>query len=470
MIGAATARLTERGYRLPTWAIATLTIPTGTLLGWLLVTKPTLAFLPAALLLCIPLLISPRVRVVYIVFGGLLVFQSSDQLTTTKLLFLGGAAVAFVGALVHSRRFTRTAAYRDLLPLFWSSLAFAALLLVSFSVANFMGTSQKAWLRDVAPYVLFACAPLFALDAQTALSARALRRLLVAAGVVGVVFFGAQWLSNRGIANVSSAAVGLPTILLGGSLFAYAIAVVLEGRRGWLRWLVLASLVFIVLITTGTRSAAVLLAAPLAIVVGSRRRFTRRAVRLGVAIPLAALLIALGTQSLLKLVHANRSALETRIALVFHTGGSSDHSYEDRISQTKAAWRLFKHHPLLGTGLGYSIAWRDSFGRLTSSVNIDSPVAYVSKFGLLGIVPLVVFVAAFASFLRRLRWRTGGTTTTQLAVIGFGAIVAAWSLLQVPFEDKGLSSGLLLLFALAASEAASAATVGRLEFRRGRSR
>ena len=441
---------------LPAWVVLAVTIPVAMLLGRLVVTHRMLALLPAAALVAMLLLTSPHARVLFIVFGGLLIFQSSEQLDFKKLLFLMGATVAFAGAFMRSRKLSSTAAYADMSPLFYVSFAFVALLLVSLPVAQYYGTPDKAWLRDIAPYMLFACAPLFAFDAQSAMSTRALRRLVATAGIAGGAAFALRWIAKRGIANLPWATIGLPTFLLGAALFAFGMAVVLEGRRGWSRWLVLTSLLLAMLISTGTRSAAVLLVAPLAIVIGTRERFSRRAIRLAVAIPIAALLAVFGTQSLLKLVHANRGTLASRAALVFHTGGSSDRSYLDRVSQTKAAWTLFTDQPLLGAGPGHVIEWRDSFGRLKADPNVDSPAAYPAKFGLAGLIPLAVLVGAFVSFLRRLRQRAGGRTTAQLALIGYAAVVAAWFVLGVPFGDKGLSSGFLLLVALAVSEAASA--------------
>jgi hypothetical protein len=85
---------------------------------------------------------------------------------------------------------------------------------------------------------------------------------------------------------------------------------------------------------------------------------------------------------------------------------------------------------------------------------VDSPVAFLADYGLVGLLVAVLLVGGFVSVVRRLRRRTGGRTTMQLALVGFGAIVLAFSVAVVPFEDKGLSAGLILLLSLAAREAA----------------
>lgn len=457
MIGVMTARMAAHTHRLPQWLAAVVAIAAGIAVGWLVVRHPMLAEAPAALLVGLLLLASPRARILFIVFGALLVFQSSDQLDAKKMLFLSGAAVAFSGAFLRSRRLISTPAYQDLSPLFFSSVVFFGLFLVSFPVARYYGTTTKAWVRDIAPFVLVACAPLFALDAQSAMSARALRRLIAFAGVAGGAAFALKWIGNRGFAHVTT--IGLPTFMLGAALFAFGAAVVLEGRRGWLRWLALSSLLLAMLISTGSRSAVALLAAPLAIILGTRERFAKRALRIAIVVPLAALLVVLGAQSVLRLVHADQQRVVQRARLIFHTGGlSTDRSYLDRVNQTKAAWKIFKEAPVLGRGPGQSFQWQDSFGHQMSSPNIDSSLEYLAKFGSVGLVPLLVFAGAFISFLRRVRWRTGETTAAQLGLIGFGGVILAWWSLGVPFADKGLSSGLLLLYALAAREAGTAAS------------
>jgi O-antigen ligase len=413
--------------------------------------------LPALILASLPLLVSPRARVLFLVFGSILVFGPRD-VNAPKLAFLCGLAVSFVAALLRSRTLSRTPAYKDLSPLFGASVALLALVLVSFSVAMSNGVSALAWFRDVHPYVLLAWAPLFAFDAQSAFSGRGLRRLIALAGITGAALFTLNWLARRAIASPLPAQFGLTTFLLGAALFAFAMAVALDGNRARLRWLALASLIFALLATTGTRSSAVLLAAPLAIVAGTRRRLMKRSLRLAIALPLAALLVAIAAQTLVRVTHANAHELSRRVELLLHAGGSSDQSYVDRLREIHSAWTLFKTEPVFGVGPGHTIPWQDASGNLKANTFVDTPVGFLPDFGLFGVVVVGLIVASFVSVLRRLRRRTGQRTTAQLALVGFSAVVVAWSVLQVPFEDKGLSTGLVLLLALALGEAASAAS------------
>jgi O-antigen ligase len=447
------------------WAVALAAAAGAALVGWLLVVFPPPVLLLAAVGPVLLLASSPRLRVVFFVFGGIFVFQSSPELTPLKLAFLGGAAVSVVGALVHSRTLRRHPAYFDVAPLLRASVAFVALVLVSLPVALAYGSSPTAWLRDVAPYVLFAAAPLLALDAQSAWSAHALRLLLLIAGIIGCAAFTATWLSARGIASVPP--IGLPTLLLGAALFAYAVALVLEGERGSLVWALIASLVIAGLVSTGTRSAAVLLIAPLAIVVGSKQGSGGRTFRLLVVVPAIALVVVLGVRSVVTATGANTDALASRIELLTQTGSAADGSFLERRLQTQGAWDMFVAAPVLGQGPGRPIAWTDAGGRVTEWQSVDSPLGYAAKFGVVGLLPLAVLAYGFVLTLQRIRCRARAITPAYLALVGYAAILVAWSALQVPFEDKGLASGFLLLLALALAEAGDRPTRERIDAREG---
>lgn len=449
--------MTPRRLPIPMWnALAAAAVPASVaaalLAGRLFITHRRMVELAAALVLMLPLLLSPRIRTLFIVFGGMLVFQSSDALTTRKLLFLLGAGVCVAGALANTWKLGRQPAARDIAPLYGASRAYVVLVLASLPVSLAYGTPHKEWVRDASVYLLFAAAPILAFDAQTGFTPRGLRRLLVAAGIAGTAAYAAQWLSSRHILHVPGS-FGLPTFLLGGALFAYAIAVVLEAERGRLRWLLVAAAVFAAYVVTGTRSSLVFLAAPVAILIGSRRHAARRFLRLAIAIPIAALLVGLSVHYFVREAGAKGDVLTQRLQLLFHSGGVQDGSYIDRRNEHLASWKLFREHPVLGAGPGHPIPWIDNSGTRVSTANVDSPIEYLAKFGLLGLWPLAVLVVATGRVLRRLRLRTGGRSIAQLALIGYVGIIVAWSALSVAFDDKGFASGVLVLLAVALGEA-----------------
>jgi hypothetical protein len=432
-----------------------LSLCVAVLVGWSFVHHRTLVELVAVLLTTAPLLFSARVRILFLVFGALLVFQSDPQLTPPKLYYLLGAAVAGAGALARRRQLRDDPVRRDFAPLFAASRAFALLTVVSLFVSLAYHTPHRVWLRDASSYLLFAAAPLFAYDAYTAFGQRGLRRLIVVAGLAGSAAFAAHWLSSRGIVKVSSA-FGLPTFLLGAALFSYAMAVVLEGDRRRLHWLMLASAILAGLIATGTRSSLILLAVPIAIILGARRHFARRSIRFAIVIPAASLLVLIGVQFLIRYTSAHRDVLQERVQLLRHTGTSSDKSYVDRLAQTTVAWKAFTTSPGLGVAPGYSFTWVDPTGLEKSGTVVDTPVEYLAKFGVFGLWPLLVLAVSVQRMLGRLRKRTGGRTIGQLAIIGLGGAFVSWWALGVPFDDKGFAIGFLLLLSLALSEASSA--------------
>jgi hypothetical protein len=444
--------------RAPAWltAIASGLLACG--LAWLILNRPTLAAVVVLPFAALPLVLSGQVRAIVFVFGSLAVFQSSDELTAQKMLFFAAVAVSIGAIIVRLPELVRTTAYRDLLPLLRGSAVLMVLVMISLVVSAANDVPQKPWLRDVAPYVLLASAPLFALDAQASFGHRALRRLVVLGGMLGALAFTATWLTNRMIADLSFIPIGLPTMLLPAAMFAFAMSGFLEGDRNRFLWLGLGSAVLAMMLATGTRTAVLLVVAPLAITLGGRQRLTRRSLRLLIAIPLIVAFGLVTAQGVVEATGGDRDVLAKRLDLFETTGrGTSDRSYLDRVSQTNAALDLLRSSPLVGVGPGAEIKWANSFGRITTSTVVDSPASFLTKFGLLGLVPVGFLVVGFIAFLRRVRARTGRRTVVQYALIGYGAVIATFSILLNTFEDKGLSIGLMLLLALAAREAADAA-------------
>jgi hypothetical protein len=427
-------------------------------LGWAYMTHPTLALLPAAVLLLVPLVLSAHARVLFFVIGTLVAFRSSDDVNLLKLGFLAGVAVAFGAALLRLSVLRETLAFQVLTPMLRASVAMFVMLGFSLPVALAFDVTKTAWLRDVSPYVLFACAPVFALEAADAFGARTLRRILVGVGAVGALSFTLRWLANRGLANLEFAQIGLPTLLLPACVFAYGLAVLLQGNERRSRWLLFTAVLMAMLLSTGTRAIAVLAFAPVAIVLAGRRGLTRRFMRLALTVPIAALLAFVLLQAVVDATDVNRQELSRRATFfIVSPTGSKDESYIDRRNQTTSSWNLWKSSRLTGVGPGHPFPWVNNRGRPQQPKTVvDSPVSYLAKFGLIGVVVLGFVVAGLLGTLRRLRLAHGGRSLTWYALVGYAGIVAGTSLLVVPFEDKGLAVALLLLLALAACEAVDA--------------
>ena len=190
------------------------------------------------------------------------------------------------------------------------------------------------------------------------------------------------------------ARLALPTFLLGAALFAYAMAVVLEGENRRLGWPARVR-------DPGrpdrdrTRSTLILVVVPLAIIVGARRHFARRSIRFAIMIPAVALLVAARAfRALISLTGADRAAFPSRIELVAPDGQVFGSELQDRLAQTQVAWDAFQESPCSASDPAIS-----SSGSIRPAINmsatvIDSPAEYLAKFGLVGLWPLVVLVWA----------------------------------------------------------------------------
>jgi len=180
------------------------------------------------------------------------------------------------------------------------------------------------------------------------------------------------------------------------------------------------------------------------------------------AAPLVALLVFLSAQAVAHVTNADRDVLAARTTLLFATGNRKDNSYVERIAQTAASWDAFRSSPIMGTGPGKPIVWLDYTNEVHLSTTVDSSVSFLAKFGLVGLVAAGFLVVGYVGTMRALRARTRAPTITQLALVGFGAVAGAWSLVLNPYEDKGFAIALILLLTVAAREASDAVTrVGR---------
>jgi hypothetical protein len=177
------------------------------------------------------------------------------------------------------------------------------------------GIPPENWLRDIAPYLLFASAPVFALDAQAAIGSRSLLRLPVAVGTLGTIAFAVQWLGRRGIAHLPISRIGVATLFVPAALFSYAISSVLSGtaRRTW--WLLLAVWILAMALATSNRSTLALVIAPFAIAFCARRHLTARTVRLFILAPVAVVLTLAVAESVIIATGANQEVLQKRLAI-----------------------------------------------------------------------------------------------------------------------------------------------------------
>jgi O-antigen ligase len=416
-------------------------------IGAAVATKPVAAVIPAALLGAVLLLVDGRARLLFLVFGGLLTLQSSETLGATKLAYLAGIAVSTAGAVFALSRSTDRFRRGPAMPLLRASVAIFALISISLLIALNHGVSRTDWLRDVAPYALFALAPIFALDAQSAFSRTALVRLLVCAGALATLSFSTYWLQQRNIANLPFSSFALSSFFVPAALAAYAMGAALHSSRGRVRWLTAAALAFSLLVVTGTRSTLLMGLIPIVVAVGARRYLSARFFRLVLIVPLALLLSAAAAYSVVEITDASTSMISERVSILKGTGTSEDASYRDRQAQTAVAIDVFSADPIFGAGPGTYFNWTVSNGEKRSAFLLDTPMTLPAKFGIVGLAVVAFVLVSYGSFLRSM-FRFNHPRPETLAFTAYAVVGIANSFLTNPLEDKGWTLGLLLLLPL----------------------
>lgn len=420
------------------------------------------------------------------VVGGLLVFQASDALDPTKLLYMLATIVALVaagGRVIYERREIRA---KPMLTAWLTvSAAFGGLLAVSLPVAVSAGTPLTSWLRDATPYALFAFAPIFAVDGRS-LPRRFFATILVVGGTLAAASFAIEWMDLRGILQAPIERLILPTGILASTLIAYCAARAIIDR-GAARWVLLGGVILGLFFLTGTRSTLLLVAVPCIVALLAPARRLRA---LGVAgggtlvvaflMPVVFSLVVFGVPETIgqggeagptavpettgdpgaspstSVPHATAqpNPIGARIGSIGATIGNptSDASFSERIVQTRAAWDTFRSRPVFGSGPGHSIEWVSASRGPMSGFTLDTPLLYLSKFGLVGLVPLGWLLVVCGATLRWNRRR--GAQAAFLALAGFATVVVIAGLLNSPFEDKGMSFATLLVLGVTFSRSA----------------
>jgi hypothetical protein len=412
---------------------------------------PMVAAVPFIVLAVSLLILDGRVRLPFLVFGGLLALQSSQDVNLLKVLYLAGVGIALAGSV---RRLEAAAADKGLRsvktrPLIVVSALLLAMIGLSFPLAMAYGTSPDAWLRDGSAYLLFAAAIVVGVDAAASYSSRAIVWLLVVAGLISTLSFTVQWVGSgwRGLADLPLQRLVLSSFFLPAAIFTYAsVRSVFNGARASIPWVACAGIVAALMLVTGTRSSLLLAIGPAAGLWFYRKKGHRVEARL---LTLGALL-AIGIVAFLQFgaIGGDTSRLLARFESIGSLLGNpgSDPSLLDRLAQTNAGLQAFLSAPITGVGAGHLFRWQDGIGLARESFILDAPTAFPAKFGLTG---MVVAVAAAVLMIRWPRASASRSPVAAAAWTGFMALCATWFLLfGSPWEDKGFSLAVALLIAL----------------------
>ena len=409
-----------------------------------------------------------RIRVAFVLFGGMVALQSSATFDATKVAYLVGTLVCLAGALAAVWRARRTPEVALRLRWIATSAALAVLIAISFLVAQSHGTSFTAWLRDVGAYALFAAVPIFALDAHASTSRKLLVGMLVLAGSLGGASWAVEWLGRRQILDLPINRIVFPSGQLPSVLYLFAMATALTLGRRSAAWAALAGVILGLFLLTATRSSLLLLIGPLvmAILVGrAHLRSSLRSVAVHGAVAVALVLVfqlglvlagPLGIGKVGEPGSSSPAATPGPNVVGDHLGSlpgllgnpGSDSSIKERVAQYQAAWALFVSSPIVGVGPGHSIDWTDVSGYPRAGFTADTPLVMPAKFGILGILVFLGAALAYGSTVLTAARRDRRSPIT-LTLIAYGL----WTIVGLPLgfvlEDKGASLALMLLLALA---------------------
>jgi hypothetical protein len=415
-------------------------------------------------------------RVAFVLFGGMFALQSSQDLDSSKVVYLVGGVVCLVAALGAVWRRRDSAPVRRARIWLACSCALITLLALSFVVARTNGTPIMDWLRDVASYALFAAVPVFALDAEGSTPRRIIIIALVAIGLLGGISWAIEWLDRRHIVELSIARLLFPSAYLPATLYVFAVAAGLVDARRRPVWLLIAGVTLALFLVTGTRSSLLLLSAPIGMVVFLGWTHLRSSVIAVVSHAAVAAALVLTFQLALVIPDSAPPAVDPvaseagatpapgvvtdRFGSIPSLVGSpgSDPSMRERVAQYRAAWELFASSPIIGVGPGHAIEWTNVSGQLESGFVADTPLVMPAKFGLVGVALFAAFGLAYWKSVRSVLYSDRRSPIT-LAFIGYGV----WTIVTLPLgflvEDKGASLGLILLVALAYGQRAKASAL-----------
>lgn len=408
-------------------------------------------------------LLDGRSIVLIVVVGGLFTLQSSNNLDGPKVAYLIAAITASAIAVLTAPKWLEGSRAAMARPWLIVSCAQVALLVLSLGVACLGGTLLTSWLRDAAAYALFAIAPILALACAGKASRTWAIGWFATSGVLASISFAVVWLGRRAIVELPIDRIVLPSGFLAASFIALATAMALTAasRRRW--WAFAAGVVLGLLFASGTRATLLLLAVPIGASLLAGRPWRPALRMLGTEIATAMTIFGLllvvtglsnGTLSIGPAVGPGATPTQIR-NLSERLGGvgllvadpASDHSLQERWTQTQAAGKVLASSPIVGVGPGHGFEWTDSVNKGHDDFTLDTPLVYLAKFGLLGLGPLGLFVAAYLRLMLALR-KYAAARMEYLLMAGYGIIFIVLGALGSPMEDKGASFGLVFVLTL----------------------
>lgn len=412
----------------------------------------------AIMLACVPIgFVATRstwFRVAFIVGGGILVLQSSTGVSSLKLAYVAGVIGAIGISTVRVVSDTHLASVRPVRNVLVAVLGLSLALMISTAIGVSNGVDVLDAVRDAFPFFLIACSPIIALDMSIDVGVPAQRSAFAIVGLVAACSFAVAWLGRRGLAGVSADSAFLASFMLCAAAVAYASSRVIDGPvRGRAGWFVIACVIVVLALSTGTRSAFLLATLPaVALVVSGRHTFVRRIGYAVAGLLMGGLTIAVMAIAFTAVLGVDRGMLQDRLTSLplISDNGVTYQSLNERAAQREAASATWASSPIIGAGAGTRIEWIDSSGMPRSSFTSDTVIAFPAKFGAIGVLALVIWLLAIAGLLRH--FRSKGAHVAGNALVALAVVSLGYAFLSSPLEDKGAAFGLIFLIALLVSE------------------
>jgi hypothetical protein len=404
--------------------------------GILTAASPLAAAAVTGLVLAIIVLPLPRVRLLLVVFGAVVAFQSSGDVGALKLAYLGllGAVLALT--------------FRDRPPTVARSVlstsAVTALVLLALMVRSVaVGNDASLVVRDGLAYLMLCAAAPLAVHFGRRCHRRYLLGVAIVVGGIGGVAWSVEFAVRRHL--VSLPALGLPSPTMGAMSVALCVAMATRSRKAvW--WWALASAQIAIALASGSRNAFLAVVPILSIgtwqavrVSPNLRRRALRAVRVAVfVVPV----FAVSTFAALSAAGFSLGDAWDRLATITQIG-EDEASLEERRIQQSLAWDDVREAPALGVGPGVERdVPRPTSGIVTRQITLDTSLVVPAKWGILGSAAVVLVLWRWWSLLRP---RRSAPTVWGVAVIGLAPWFLAQSVLAPLVEDKGFPMVLVLL-------------------------
>lgn len=431
------------------WALQLGAIALGA--GVVVALDPRLLGLAAAAVVCVYLLTTPLGRLAWFILGAMLVFQSGEGLTVSKLGYLVGVVLSVVLALPRLGTVLSTTWGARFAPAVRGAGLLAAWVALVTSIHSMAvrGIQMEVWSRDALTYLLISVAVVLGVDAASSVPKRQARVITAAVGAVAAIGFAMAWLERRLASGVPANQDLLASMVAVSVPLALALTLGLAGRGFRMRWLLCAVGLVSAVLVTGTRSGVVLAVAVVGLI-GARSKSRVPAAKAagGLLLAMGAVAVALPVLWSLFTPQGFREGRWNSAVRVLTEGFQQDQSGVIRARAYGYAVRIFEEQPLLGQGLGVLFP-NPNPGGAAANFSLDTPLVFLAKFGVFGTAVLAVALwLIVSSFVRRhgSPWlpemtAARGSVTVWVVLLPFGATT----------EDKGFAVSVALLALLVGS-------------------